>query len=111
MMRRCRFTGLQLTIEDLTVKTRNLRVAADELNGNAGPAKVRSHGEISNRCHHSDGCGDVVEDAVLARLGGCKSNKGEGRSHHDRAHSPVPIRTANGDGNVSVGIVDGIVCE
>jgi hypothetical protein len=48
MMRRCRFTGLQLTIEDLTVKTRNLRVAADELNGNAGPAKVRSHGEISN---------------------------------------------------------------
>jgi hypothetical protein len=34
---------LQLTIEDLAVQTADLGVIADELDGNASPAKVRSH--------------------------------------------------------------------
>lgn len=80
-----------LTIEDLAVETRHLRVAADELNSNTSPTKVRSHGEVSNRGDHSDGSSDVVEDAVLARLGGCESNECHRCRNHDSAHSPVPI--------------------
>jgi len=102
---------LQLTIKDLAVKTADLRVVANELDGNTSPAKVRSHREVRDRGNHGDGSGDVVEDAVLARLSCCESNESHSRGNHDRAHSPVPVRTANGDGNVSVGIVDGIVCE
>jgi hypothetical protein len=32
-----------------------------------------------------------VEDALLTRLGGCKSNEGECCSDHDSAHGPVPV--------------------
>jgi len=98
-------------IEDLAVKTSNLGVAADELNSNASPAKVRSHREVSDGGNHGNGCSDVVEDTLLARLGGRKSNEGECCSDHDRTHSPVPIRTADGDGNLGGGVVDGIVID
>ena len=82
---------MQLTIEDLAVETSNFRVATDELDSNTSPAKVRGHGKVSNRGNHGNGGGDVVEDAVLARLGGRESNEGQCCSDHDSAHSPVPV--------------------
>ena len=96
-------------IEDLTVETSNARVAALELDSNAGPAKVRCHGEVCNGGDHGDRGGDVVEDAVLARLGGGKTDEGHGRDHHDGRDSPVPIGAMGGDGDAGVRVVDGIV--
>jgi hypothetical protein len=98
-------------VEDLTVETANLGVVADELDSNAGPAKVGSHGEVCNGGDHGDHGSNVVEDTVLARLGEGKTHEGDGRSDHDSSHGPVPVGTVSGDGNLSVSIVDGVAWE
>ena len=98
-------------VEDLTVETANLGVIADELDSNAGPAKVGSHGEVCNGGDHGDHGSNIVEDTVLARLGESKTHEGDGRSDHDSSHSPVPVGTVSGDGNLSVSIVDGVAWE
>ena len=92
-------------VEDLTVETANLRIVTDELDGNAGPAKVGSHGEVGNGGDHGDHGGDVVEDTVLTRLGERKAHECHGRSDHDSSHSPVPVGTVSGNGDLSVSIV------
>jgi len=96
-------------VEDLTVETANLRVVANELDGNASPSKVGSHGEVGNGRDHGDHGGDVVEDTVLTRLGEGKAHEGDGRSDHDSRHGPVPVRTMSGNGNLSVSIVDRVI--
>lgn len=78
-------------VEDLAVSTTNLRVVANEFDGNASPAKVGSHGEVGDCCDHGDGCRNVVEDTLLAGLGGGESNECNRCSDHDRSHSPVPV--------------------
>jgi hypothetical protein len=98
-----------LTIEDLAVSTSDFRVGANEFDSNASPAKVRSHREVGDRCNHGDGSCDVVENTVLARLGSGETNESDCCRDHDCCHGPVPIRTANGDGDVGVRVVDGIV--
>jgi hypothetical protein len=98
-------------VEDLAVETANLGVVADELDGNAGPAKVGSHGEVGDGGDHGDHGGDVVEDTVLTGLGEGKTHEGNGRSDHDSGHGPVPVGTMSGDGNLSVSIVDGVAWE
>jgi len=55
-------------IEDLAHVTRDLRIAAKELNMDSGPAKIGSHAEVSNSSNHGDGGSDVVEDASVAGL-------------------------------------------
>jgi len=49
-------------IEDLTVVTANLRVAAVEFNTNRSVTQVRGHGEVSNGGGKGNGGSDVVED-------------------------------------------------
>jgi hypothetical protein len=96
-------------VEDLTVETANLGVVANELDGNASPSKVGSHGEVGNGRDHGDHGRYVVEDTVLARLGDGKAHERDGRRDHDSSHRPVPVGTVSGDGNLSVSIVDGVI--
>lgn len=98
-------------VEDLTVETANHRVAALPLNHDAGPAEVRSHGEVGDGSDHGDSGGDVVEDTVLARFGGSEADEAHGRDHHDGCDRPIPVGAMGGDGNASVGVVDGIVWQ
>jgi len=89
-------------VEDLTVDTANLsHVGSAELNIDRGPAEVGSHREVGNSSDHGDGSSDVVEDTVLAGLGHAETQEDKGRGGHDGADSPVPVGTANGDGDVS----------
>lgn len=99
-------------IEDLTVDTANLSHARSlEFNIDRGPAEVGSHGEVGNSGDHSDGSSDVVKNTVLARLGHAETQEDEGRGGHDSAHSPVPIGTADGDGDVRGLAIDHVGCE
>jgi hypothetical protein len=98
-------------VEDLTVETANLGVVADELDGNAGPAKVGGHGEVGDGGNHGDHGGDVVEDTVLTRLGEGKTHEGNGRRDHDGGDGPVPVGTMSGDCDLSVSIVDSVAWE
>ena len=38
-----------------------------------------------------------MEDTLLARLGVSQASESEGRDHHDRRDSPVPVRSMNSD--------------
>jgi hypothetical protein len=96
-------------VEDLTVETANLGVVANELDGNASPSKVGSHGEVGNRRDHGDHSRYVVEDTVLARLGERKTHEGDGRRDHDSRDRPVPVGTVSGDGDLGVSIVDSVI--
>jgi hypothetical protein len=99
-------------IEDLTVDTANLsHVGSLELNIDGGPAEVGSHGEVGDSSDHGNGSSNVVEDAVLTGLGHTETQEDEGRSSHDGADSPVPVGTANGDGNVGRLAIDQVGCE
>jgi hypothetical protein len=99
-------------VEDLTVDTANLRhVGSLELDIDGGPAKVGGHGEVGNSGDHSNGSSHVVEDTVLARLGHTETQEDKGRSSHDGADSPVPVGTANGDGDVRRLAIDQVGCE
>jgi hypothetical protein len=83
-------------VEDLADVSSDLRITTLEFNLNTGPAKVGCHGEVSNGCNHGDGCGDVVEDTLLARLPEGQPHEGKGRDHHDRRHGPVPVGSMGG---------------
>jgi hypothetical protein len=99
-------------VEDLTVDTADLRhVRSAELNIDGGPAEVGSHREVGNSGDHGDGSGDVVEDTVLTRLGHTQAQEDEGGSSHGSADSPVPVGTANGDGDVRRLAIDQVGCE
>lgn len=98
-------------VEDLTVDTADNGVVAHELNIDRGPTKVGGHGEVGDSGDHGNGSGDVVEDTVLARLGDTQTKEDEGASSHDSADSPVPVRTADGDGNVDGLAVDSVACR
>jgi hypothetical protein len=99
-------------IEDLTVDTANLSHARTaELNIDGGPAEVGGHGEVGDSGDHGNGSSDVVEDTVLAGLGHTETQEDKGRSGHDGADSPVPVGTANGDGNVGRLSIDHVGCE
>jgi len=94
-------------IEDLTVDTANLsHVGSAELNIDRGPAEVGSHREVGDSSDHSDGSSDVVEDTVLTGLSHAETQEDKGRGSHDSADSPVPVGTANGDGDVSRLVID-----
>jgi len=97
-------------IEDLTVQACDLGVAADELNGSWCPANVGSHAEVGDGGDHGDTGGDVVEDAVLARLGVGETEEGDGGGGHGGADGPVEVGAADGDRNccISAGIADGV---
>ena len=99
-------------IKDLTVHTADLRhVGSGKLDIDRGPAEVGSHGEVGNSGDHGDGSSDVVEDTVLARFGHTQTQEDEGASSHDSADSPVPVGTANGDGNGSSLAINLVGCE
>jgi len=99
-------------IEDLTVHTANLRhVGSGELDIDRGPAEVGSHGEVGNSGDHGDGSSDVVEDAVLARLGHAQAQEDKGGSSHNSAYGPVPVGAADGDGDVRRLAVNHVGCE
>jgi hypothetical protein len=99
-------------VEDLTVDTANLsHVGSAELNIDGGPAKVGSHGKVGNSGDHSDGSSHVVEDTVLTGLGHTETQEDKGRSGHDGADSPVPVGTANGDGDISRLAINHVGCK
>jgi len=89
-------------IEDFTVDTANLsHVGSAELNIDRGPAEVGSHREVGDSSDHGDRSSHIVENTVLAGLGHAETQEDKGTGSHDGADSPVPVGTANGDGNVS----------
>jgi hypothetical protein len=99
-------------VEDLTVDAANLgHIGSLELDIDRGPAKVGSHREVGDSGDHSDGSSHVVEDTVLTRLGHTETQEDKGRSSHDGADSPVPVGTANGDGNVRRLAINQVGCE
>lgn len=98
-------------IEDLTVNTADLGVAAAELNVDRGPAKVGSHGEVGNGGGHGNSGSDVMENTMLTRLGNSKTGEDEGRQGHDSSHCPVPVGAADGDGDVSALAVDSVAID
>lgn len=66
---------------------RNLWVAAGELDGDGSLTKVGTHGEVGNSGDHGDGSGNIMEDAMGARLGEGKADKDEGRDGHNGSDS------------------------
>lgn len=95
-------------VEDLAVDTTNNRIASLELDVDGSPAKVGGHGKVSDGGDQSDGSGDVVEDAVLTRLGNTKTKEDKSSSSHAGADSPVPIGTTYSDCNGDALIVHDI---
>lgn len=101
----------QPDIVDFAVHASDLGITALELDGNTSPSQMRSHGEVSNRCDHGDGGGDVVENALLARLCGGKTTEGDCACNHQSRDGPVPIRTVIRNGDIGRGIADGVICK
>lgn len=52
-----------------------------------------------------------MKDALLARFGDGKTTKSNGACNHHSGGCPVPIRPMSRDGDVSLGVADGVVCE
>lgn len=77
------------------------RGGTTELDNNRGLTEVRAHREVGDGGDHGDGSGDVVEEAVRARLGERQAHEGEGGSTHDGADGKVPVRRAVSDLEVS----------
>lgn len=98
-------------VEDLTVDTTNFRVVSLEFDVDGGPAEVGGHREVGDSSDHGDGSSDVVEDTVLARLGDTETQEDKGGHGHDCTDSPVPVGTADGDGNVGRLSIDHIGCK
>lgn len=78
-------------VKDLTVESRDYRVASHKLNSDGSPADIRCHREICDGCDHGDTGSDVVEEAVLAGLGVSKTKEDESGSSHGSADGPVEI--------------------
>ena len=74
-------------VKDLTEGTSNLGVATYELGCDASLSQVGAHGEVGDTGDHGNGSGNVVEEAVAARLGEGEANKGDGRNGHYSADS------------------------
>lgn len=55
-------------VEDLTKGAGDLGVGTNEFGANASLSQVGAHGEVGDSGDHSNGGGDVVEEAVCARL-------------------------------------------
>ena len=99
----------QCTIEDLAVYTSNLGANGPwELNIDRSPSKVGTHGEVCDRSDECDGCGDVVEDALLAGLHMCETQEDQGGKHHDCGDRPVHVGAMSGDGDANGLTIDGI---
>ena len=90
-------------VVDLPVGPAHDGVVALVLDGDGREAQVGAHGEVSDGGDEGDGGGDVVEDALLAGLPRREAHKDEGRGRHARAHGPIPVGAADGDGNVGRG--------
>lgn len=56
-------------VEDLTEGAGNLGVGAYEFRADASLSQVGAHGEVSYAGDQGDSSGDVMEEAVCARLG------------------------------------------
>lgn len=98
-------------IEDLAVDAVHAWVGPLEFNRNRSEAKVGCHREVGDSSDHSDTSSDVVEDALAPWLGEGKSNECKGCNGHDRADSPVPVATTNGDGDISGRSINGVACD
>lgn len=77
-------------VEDLTIVT-SLLTRAMELNSDGSPANVGGHGKVGDGGDKGDTGSDVVEETVLARLGGRETHEDDGRGGHGGANSPVPV--------------------
>ena len=72
-------------VEDLTKGTRDLGVGTNEFGANARLSQVGAHGKVSDAGDHGNGSGDVVEEAMCARLGERESDEGDTRQGHHGA--------------------------
>ena len=55
-------------IKDLSNSASYLWVASPKLDGDARPAKVGCHGEVSDSGNHRNAGGDVVKDACMSKI-------------------------------------------
>lgn len=75
---------------------------ADELGLDGHLAQVGAHRPVGYAGDGRDARGDVVEQAVRLRLGHGHAHEDEGRDTHHRADCEIPVRRADGDGEVGV---------
>lgn len=87
-------------VEDLTIHTMHGGVCTEEFHVDWRPPQIGGHGEVRDRRDERDTSGDVVENTILAGLRQSETHEGDCRAGHHGGDRPVPIRTANGNGNV-----------
>jgi len=58
--------------------------------------------------NHSDRRCNVVEDSVLTGFGHGKAQEDEGAGGHHSADSPVPVRSADGNGDGDSLVIDNV---
>jgi hypothetical protein len=97
-------------VVDGTVSATNNGVAALVLDANGSESEVGTHGEVGNGSDKDNSSGDVVEDAVAARLALTEADEDEAGDGHGRAYGEIEVRAMGGDGDVSGAAVDSVVC-